>query len=251
MPTARLSALLIAIALLAGCGEYKLYTEAKTANTPEAYAAYLEAYPDGVNAEEARGLLDSLDWDLATDADSSVAYEDYLAKHPDGTHAGEARSNAESAALREAERAGDRAALEGFVARYPEGALADKARKSLALMDLVPEHLEIGELRLTEGQPGRFSLDADVRNIGREPVTSARFALGFLDEAGTIVVRKTEWLVVPDDAGIKASKEQLAPLRARKSRTLHYEFPRAQAPDDWVADAAHLRLDVIELELAD
>jgi len=238
------------ILALAGCGEYSLYTEAKTSNTPEAYRTYLEKYPDGVNAEEARGLLDSLDWDIATDADSSAAYELYLTQHPEGSHAEEASANAASAALREAEQVGDEAALEAFVARYPEGALADKARKSLALMELVPQHLEIGELQLAEGERGRWSLDADVKNIGRENVTSARFAVGFLDDRGMVVVRKTQWLVVQEGEGIKADKELLKPLRRGQSRTLHYEFPRANAPDSWVADAEHVRLEVIELELA-
>jgi hypothetical protein len=248
--TIRTLSLCALILTLAGCGEYSLYTEAKTSNTPEAYRAYLDKYPDGVNAEEARGLLDSLDWDIATDADDTAAFELYLEQHPDGVHAEEARSSAESTAMRAAELVCDRAAYEGFLARYPEGALADRARKTLALMDRVPQHLEFGETKLEEGERARFSLDTEIKNIGTVEVIGARVAVGFLDEAGSVVGRKNQWVVADRESGIQAPEESYAPLRPGKSRAVHLELPRSQTPSTWPGDAEHIRLDVIELELA-
>jgi len=153
--------------------------------------------------------------------------------------------------MREAERVGDRAAFEGFLARYPEGALADRARNTLALMELVPKHVQFGEVELAEGERARFTLETSVENIGDVEITGARLAVAFLDDAGAILGRKMQWVVADREAVADAPEDAYDVLKAGKSRAVHMEFPKSQTPDAWTADAAHVRLDLSELELAE
>ncbi len=238
---------LIGAALLActpGCGgEFHAYSQAKDANTPEAYRQFLEQYPDGVNAVEAGVLYDAALWTYALEADTSAAYQEYVDALPQGEHADEARSAVATIAWREAEEAGDRAAVEAFLRDHGSSSEASQARKWLALRDLLPQHVEIGATRFEETTPGHWTVAVDVRNIGERPVRKVRFRVAWLDDQGHIANSRRETLVDADGgAG--------SPIEPGQSRTFSLTFSRAQAADDWVADADHTRVEIVELEVA-
>jgi len=91
-----LCAAVIAGVVVAGCDRQpQAWEKASSENTVAAYDAYLEDYPDGEHAAEARARRDSLAeaeaWQQAEEADSAEAYEAYLADHADGDHAAQAR----------------------------------------------------------------------------------------------------------------------------------------------------------------
>lgn len=71
------------------------WERARTTATRESYEAYLERFPSGAHADEARNALSELDeasaWRMALAADSSAGYRRYLERYPEGEHTGEAR----------------------------------------------------------------------------------------------------------------------------------------------------------------
>ena len=130
-------AVLIAGAFFAGCDRQpQAWEEASSADTVAAYDAYLEDYPEGEHAAEARARRDSLAeaeaWAKAEDADSVEAYEAYLADHPGGAHAAQARAHVAEArvegAWEEARSANSAEAYADFARNHPGDTRAAEAR---------------------------------------------------------------------------------------------------------------------------
>lgn len=131
------------------------WEQAVRTDTAQGFRAYLEAFPDGRQAEAAREQLARYDenaWQAARDAGDLAAYDGYLERFPDGRYVVEAEAlaaiqrdaeAAEAAARAEAERiddqaytralaAGTIAAFDDYLAAFPGGrhvseALAAKA----------------------------------------------------------------------------------------------------------------------------
>ncbi len=248
---------MLSLMLLPACGgEFGAFEKAKSANTSEGYREFLTQYPDGVNAETARGLLDSLDWDLAAEADTSVAYDQYVAEHPEGEHVEEARGQAATLAWREAEEAGTREAIEAFLARGDEGALKKTAEDRLALMDLLPTQLEIGETTLAENGSDGWTVSCPVKNIGSKAVEVARFRITWIAEGGEKRTKRL-WFVAREPKNANGAKDRMdpkdlvAPLRPGKSRSFDFTFGKTEVVEGWVPDAAHTALELVQLELGE
>ena len=235
-------------------GEFGAFEKAKSTNTHEGYQEFLVQYPDGVNHEIAKGLLDSLDWDLAAEADTSAAYDQYAAQHPDGEHVEEARGQAATLAWREAEEAGTREAIEAFLARGDEGALKKTAEDRLALMDLLPTQLEIGETTVAENGSDAWTVSCPVKNIGDKAVEVARFRITWIAESGEKRTKRL-WFVAREPKNANGAKDRMdpkdliAPLRPRKSRAFDFTFGKTEVVEGWVPDAAHTVLELVQLEL--
>ncbi len=93
----RLAALaLIAASLAAGCSRQDAaWRQAEAEGTEAAYAAYLEAYPDGVKAGHAQARLveirEAREWSRAERLGTPESYQRFLARHPEGARAAVAR----------------------------------------------------------------------------------------------------------------------------------------------------------------
>jgi len=247
--------MLMSFLFLPACGgEFGAFEKAKTGNTSEGYREFLTQYPDGVNAETARGLLDSLDWDLAAQADTSVAYDEYMANHSDGEHLEEARGQASTLAWREAEDAGTREAIEAFLARGDEGSLRKTAEDRLALMDLLPTQLEIGETVLAEEGSDAWTVSCPIRNIGDKAVQVARFRITWVGANDTKRTKRL-WFVAREPKNANGAKDRvdskdlIAPLKPGKSRTFSFTFGKTEVVENWTPDADHTLLELVELEL--
>ena len=252
-----LASMLIAIPLLPACGgEFGAFEKAKTANTSEGYQEFLAEYPDGVNHEVARGLLDALDWDLAAEADTSAAYDEYVAQHPGGEHVEEAKGQAATLAWREAEETNTREAIEAFLARGDEGSLRKTAEERLVLMDLLPATLEIGETTVAEDGSDAWTVSCPVRNIGDKEVQVARFRIAWIGEGGEKRTKRL-WFVAREPKNANGAKDRvdpedlIAPLRPGKTRTFTFTFGKTEVVDGWIADADHTTLELVELELGE
>jgi hypothetical protein len=86
----------LAASFLAGCDRREsAWRDAQREGTPAAYQAYLERYPAGVHADEARAELEARreaqEWERAERLGTPEAWQRYLARWPEGRHAGEAR----------------------------------------------------------------------------------------------------------------------------------------------------------------
>lgn len=127
----------IAGALVAGCDRQpQAWDKASSENTVAAYDAYLEDYPDGEHAAEARarrdGLAEAEAWQQAEEADSLEAYEAYLADHMDGDHAAQARDRVAEARAgedwAEARRSNSAEAYAAYARNHPDDPRAAEAR---------------------------------------------------------------------------------------------------------------------------
>lgn len=90
-----LACVLLALASLGCSRQEAAWQSAQAADTAAAYERYLQDYPGGTHAGQARSrLLEARGrdaWQRALRLDSPEAYQRYLAEFPDGRHAAEAR----------------------------------------------------------------------------------------------------------------------------------------------------------------
>ncbi|WP_101068351.1 peptidoglycan-binding domain-containing protein [Roseovarius salinarum] len=114
--------------------------------------AYLDRYPDGLHAEEARKRLAEIEadkeeadrrkerraWRDARDADTAESYRAYLERYPDGPHADQARARLSEIAQAQEERAWHDAretdtvdAYRSFLNAYPQSRFAPQALRRL------------------------------------------------------------------------------------------------------------------------
>ena len=251
MKTSIQIALLAAGILLCGCfTEYKAFDEAKAANTPEAYHAFLEQHPDAVNRAAAEERIDGLEWEAAEAENTAEAYQSYLIAHPEGKHATEAELAAPKLAWQDADYSGDLAKVQAFLERYGRSAYSGKANKRAALLDLAPKHVEVGPTRFAAEEGDKWTVSADVKNVGAVDVVTAKFRVAWKNGEGRVVRSKEWYLVVEPKAGYDAADELTLPLPPEESRTFSFTFRRREAADDWVEDAEHVALDLVELKLA-
>jgi hypothetical protein len=132
-----LCAAVIAGVVVAGCDRQpQAWDEASSENTIAAYDTYLEDYPDGEHAAEARARRDSLAeaeaWQRAEEADSVEAYEAYLADHAGGDHAAQARDRVAEARAgddwAEARSSNNAEAYAAYARNHPDDPRAAEAR---------------------------------------------------------------------------------------------------------------------------
>jgi hypothetical protein len=94
----RARALLLVVACLvaAACSRQDAaWRQAEAAGTESGYQSYLDVYPDGLNAHEARRRLavlrDDREWSRAERLGTPESYQRYLARYPDGARVQVAR----------------------------------------------------------------------------------------------------------------------------------------------------------------
>ncbi|MGH8495574.1 MAG: tetratricopeptide repeat protein [Gammaproteobacteria bacterium] len=138
----------LAGALAAGCDRQpQAWEEASTEDTVAAYDAYLENYPEGEHAAEARARRDTLAetqaWEEAQAADTPEAYEAYLADHESGAHAADARDKVAEASAdsdwKAARSANSAQAYNEYASNHPDDARAAEARIMSRILDGIEE----------------------------------------------------------------------------------------------------------------
>jgi peptidoglycan hydrolase-like protein with peptidoglycan-binding domain len=147
--------------------------------------AYLDRYPDGIYAPEARAALDRIEaasaeaaaeedraaFDRATGRDTAGAYRTYLEQYPEGAFAGRARARID--ALQEAP---ERAARDAEAAAEEEALGLNRGSRALIEGQLAAAGYETGE---ADG-----SFDADTRRALREFQTRQGLPVtGHVDQA--------------------------------------------------------------------
>ena len=107
------------------------FKQAQKENTLDAFTGFLELHPDGQHAEEATRTVEMMHWVRAQRQNTQGSYERYLADYPEGRFADDARERLTPFLLAELGRSRDPADYEAFLERNPEGATADRARAVL------------------------------------------------------------------------------------------------------------------------
>lgn len=100
--TVRIGVLIALAALLAACDPVgKAWDEAQSANTLDAYQAFLDANPGSEYETDAKEHIDGLAWAAARTADTQDSYAQYLSDHPHGAHATAAAERSRAIRLHE------------------------------------------------------------------------------------------------------------------------------------------------------
>jgi hypothetical protein len=110
----------------------------------EAWVSFIEAWPKGRYALEARVQVEILDWDQARATNTSAAYATYLEQHPDGRNAPRAATLEEERAIDEALAGGLDKDLEAYLARWPDGTFAAEAKAVLGGVQFDAIALDVG-----------------------------------------------------------------------------------------------------------
>jgi outer membrane protein assembly factor BamD (BamD/ComL family) len=133
------------------------WAQAVRAGTLGAFTDYLQNFPNGRHAAEARERIAALEaqarkdaderaWAVARQADTAAAYADYLRDFPSGAHAAEARERqaaleqqaprqADEKAWAEALRLGTQVSFRDYLRQFPNGAHTAEARQRLAALE--------------------------------------------------------------------------------------------------------------------
>ena len=83
--------------VVAACGdpEEEAWQSAKMKRSAEGYEQFLEEYPEGVFAGQAREAMEEVRFKQVQKDNTLAAVEEFLAQHPDGLHAEEVRKTQE------------------------------------------------------------------------------------------------------------------------------------------------------------
>ncbi len=137
--------------------EEEIWASVVDANTPDEYAKYVDYFPDGKHALEARTklseLTDATDWNRAAELSTPASLAAYLEAHPRGKYSEEALTKLEELEENEAwQTAKTRDNVSGFMEylrKYPSGRFAMIARKQL---DALKANLQQHEQHLVQDE---------------------------------------------------------------------------------------------------
>ena len=132
----RILSLMFALTLVACDRQGAHWEEAQQEGTITAYEEYVERYPDGPNADQARNRIETLRaeqaWAEAQQRDTMPAYQEFLEAYPDAASADEARDRMQTlerqAAWRDLARSDDIDALQTFANEHADSPEAERAR---------------------------------------------------------------------------------------------------------------------------
>lgn len=139
----------LAIFLCVGCESYR-YRSVTGQDTKAAYIQYLEQYPEGGHAKEARARLEQIRYQEARKLDRPYGYHLYLQHHPRGRFARACRARLSHLALVRAKTVNDLILIQE---RYPATDAAAKASQRL------PDWLARQALQSTKPSTSRKFLD--------------------------------------------------------------------------------------------
>ncbi len=123
---------LVALAIAASGCHSAAFTRARSADTLDAWRAFLLVHDEGSEASYARDRLEAISWRAALAEGTPHALRQFLDDFPESAHRAEAERRLAALRYRAAERSGVEAAWRGFLEEEPKTDLARGARRTLA-----------------------------------------------------------------------------------------------------------------------
>lgn len=164
--------LLCCIALICGCAsEEGRWETAKTADTVEAYEAFLAEYPESPHQTEAAARIEALDWTAAENSDTIEGYQAFLEKHRESEHVGSATERIDMLEKTAIHRAAEQGDLEEVRSLLDGGTDVNTTEGAGA----TPLHIASGECRM-EIVDLLIARGADVNQRGRDDSTPLHWA---------------------------------------------------------------------------
>jgi hypothetical protein len=182
------AALAVGLTLLFGTGcskENAAFEQAQTADSIEAYEAFLRDFPDTTNAVTVQERLDQLYFDAAQNAKTVESYNKYLTTYPTGRHVAEVRGEYEKVMYRDVTKDGSRTGLEAFLKEFPDGNYAQKAQKRLDEVAYY-DKLSVSDVKVAKttvtGADGMsqegWEITGSITNTGDRPVDKVTMTVG-------------------------------------------------------------------------
>jgi len=231
--------LLCGLALgLFGCEGLALH-DARLKDTPEAYEAFLQQYPESTNTEELKQRIDELRFSVAVETDTAAAFQDYLYLHPQGASRPAALLAEEGLAFSEAAAAGTAKSLQAYLDAHPKGASVKDANGLLDRL-LYRERIGVEEVRVEqvnlasnpEGPLDGWAIFADIVNEGRRTLSLIEVHIDLLDATGQAAGPENKWWAVAPDLGAFPTPEAMKPpLVPGASRA--FRWTTGAIPENW------------------
>lgn len=247
------TALLLSLSLLLASCEGSALRDAELADSPEAYEAFLQRYPDSPKAAELRQRVDTLRFLRAKAERTSAAMREYLALHPDGVHSEDARRQEDERSFAEAAAAGTADAWHGYLDSHPDGSRVEEARFAWGQITYIPK-LSVGtpaveRVNMAEDPKGPldgWGLVADITNTGDRPLRVVEVAIDYLDRGGAVLQTDKWWAVAPDLGAFPTPPGMRPALLPGQTRKLVWST--AEGPPGWAEGSFAVRVARVEFK---
>jgi len=234
----RVSHVLFAAMLLAGCDNFHAVQQA---DTIEAYEAYLQAHPNSRMRFQAVTRLEELYLDRAKEEGTLEAYDAYFERFPEGSYLERAKKEREDLLYGWTIDQNTVEAWEKYLAEYPK---ADKKRKQKAKRALKmaeyrpdlslsePRNQRVNLAEDPEGPLDGWKYEVDVTNNGDRTLSYLALTIRW-QEPGKIPARE-EWPVVAERWPVPMEDEKKAPMKPGETRT--WEWTTRKIPADYAGE---------------
>jgi len=250
----------LALTLAACNGESTAYTEACSADTPEAYQGYIDVHPEGMHIADVRHRQDLANFKIAEKANTAAAFEKYLEQHPEGKHADEARDEAKKLAWGEAEKINTVEVMVAYKEKYGKGAAGMMVQKrldalryaatSVKLEEMVLERVNISGIK--KADPNGYAVRAKVTNAGERACKVMKARVVFLNASNGIIDVRIDYVATPSHPlGLPLADEIKKPLQSGGDRAFEYLIGDDNLEEGWVADLDHVRVEITEIEFVE
>jgi hypothetical protein len=232
--------MLVTLFLLSACDTGPTYKQVQELDTIEAYEGFLANDPDSIYKFAIDKRLEELYYERGYREGTGEAWRAYLERFPEGPHANDAKREVAISAYSDAVKAGTAEAFRKFVADFPK---ADKwlvARAEGRAAVLEYGKLEVGEPVVTEvnmaedpkGPMNGWGVSTTVKNTGDQTFSYVSLTLDYLSDEGGVLATKDYPLVAPTWP-LPASEEQMRPLAPGDERTWTWTESKDAVHKDW------------------
>ncbi len=229
---------LIALALLLTACEGAAYLDAEKANTPEAYEAFLQEYPNYADADAVRAMIEELRYEAAWESRSAEQLREFLARYPESEHAAKIREKEDELAWHEADHAQTGAAYKSYLDLHPEGVyLSEATRKhtkyayvdSMTISAPVIERVNMAQD--PEGPLNGWGLSCDLTNTGDKRLKTVEVGIDYLKADGSVAKSDKWWAVVQDLGPLPVRPVQRPIMEPGETRP--FSWSTAEVPTGW------------------
>lgn len=244
---------LIALALFLTACEGTAFLDAEKANTPEAYEAFLQEYPNYAQADEVRVKIEELRYEDAWGSRNAGKLRAFLERYPDTEHAAKIRKKEDELAWQEADGTKTGAGYKSYLDLHPEGVWVDKATRlhtKFAYVDSItvstPVVEKVNMAADPEGPLNGWGLNCDLTNVGDKRLRTVEMRIDYLKADGSIAKSDKWWAVVQDLGPLPVHPVQRPIMEPGETRP--FRWTTAEVPPGW--DEGKLAVRISDIRFA-
>lgn len=224
---------------LLACDMGPTYKQVQELDTIEAYEEFLTRDPDSIYKFAIDKRLEELYYERAY-REGGAAWQAYLDRFPEGPHAKDAKREVAITAYSDAVKVGTAEALRKFVADFPKADkwLVARAEGRAAVLEygkLEMTEPVVAEVNMAEDPKGPMNgwgVSTKVKNAGDQTFAYVALTLDYLSDDGTVLATKDYPLVSPTWP-LTASEDQIRPLAPGDERTWVWTESKESVHKDW------------------